>query len=96
MTAYISSTEEMASLTFIVALTISAFNSWQRSLFGLLTSIEGKSCLDTPLYFIKILNIHLLGVSLFYHAFTETITVLTFSFSLGIICDFSFPVQVRV
>ena len=61
MTAYISSTEEMASLTFIVALTISAFNCLQRSLFGLhyYTLVEGKSCLDTPLYFIHILNIHI-------------------------------------
>ena len=59
MTAYISSAEEMASLTFIVALTISVFNCWQRSLFGLQTLIEGKSCLDIPLYFIKILNIHI-------------------------------------
>jgi len=60
MTAYISSTEEIASLTFIVALTISAFNYWQRSLFGLLTLIEGKSCLDTRLYCTQILNIHII------------------------------------
>jgi hypothetical protein len=38
-------------------LTISAFNCIQRSLFGLLTLIEDKSYLDTPLYFIHTLNI---------------------------------------
>jgi hypothetical protein len=47
MTAYISGTDETASLTFIVALTISAFSCSQRSLFGLLTLFQGKRCLDT-------------------------------------------------
>jgi hypothetical protein len=89
MTAYISGTEETASLTFIVALTISAFSCLQRSLFGLLTLIEGKRCLDTLLYFTHMLNIHIFEERHFIVCFYLNHSSSNSPFYVRILCEFS-------